>query len=410
MNFQNRLEWLYALRGKNIKLGLEPTRKLLNRLGLTPLPYPVIHIAGTNGKGSTAFFIHAILRAHNLRSGLYTSPHIFRFNERIRINNKFISDNEIESFLAANQSNIEELKTTFFETATAMAFAWFARQRVEAAVIETGLGGRYDATNVVIPECSVITGIAFDHQEFLGETLTQIAAEKLGIVKAGKPFFTTAQDPELTGIFTRTAKEKNAPLTRVKAADIKFDFRGTRFEWSGKKWEIPLPGKHQADNASLALAAARFFLGKRFNAESAFSALKKASWPGRIEILSHEPPVILDSAHNSAGMKALMRTLDEIRPEYSWVGVMAVMRDKELNRILPELSDFFSKIYCTSFEYYRAMEARALEKKLREANISAGVCRVEDLPRIKKSLPEKTGLVVFGSNYILADSRKALSS
>ena len=406
---KDRLAWLYELRGKQIKLGLEPTRKLLNRIGLLPLPFPVIHIAGTNGKGSVAAFIHALLSAHGLKTGLYTSPHISRFNERVRIGKNLIPDDFINQFLNDHESVIVELETTFFESTTAMAFAWLAREAIDVAVVETGLGGRFDATNVVDPVATVITSIDFDHQEFLGDTLGEIAAEKLGIVKKGKPLFTLPQNPELFDLFTDFTLKNDAPLFRIEALDISLDNQGTSFNFNNREWRISLPGVHQAYNAALALAVAEFYLQDQFKPAIAFEALEETRWPGRIEIWSRQPLIILDSAHNAAGMAVLFNTITEIWPERKWFGVMALMADKDMFRIFSLLNDQFEHLFCTSFSYHRALKAKELVNRLTDNHISAEILSADGLEEIYRDLNEKNGLVVFGSHYILDETVLKLS-
>ena len=401
---KDRLAWLYELRGKQIKLGLEPTRKLLSRIGLLPLPFPVIHIAGTNGKGSVAAFIHALLSAHGLKTGLYTSPHISRFNERVRMGKDLIPDDFINQFLDDREAVIIKLETTFFETTTAMAFAWLARQDIDVAVVETGLGGRFDATNVVDPVATVITSIDYDHQQFLGDTLKEIAAEKLGIVKKGRPLFTLPQDPELFDLFSDITLKNEAPLFRIEALDITVDNRGTSFKLNSREWRISLPGVHQAYNAALALAVVEFHLQDQFNPAIASEALEETRWPGRIEIWSRQPLIILDSAHNAAGMTVLFKTIEKIWPDRKWTGVMALMADKDMIRIFPLLNDQFEHLFCTSFSYHRALEAKDLVNKLANNNIPAEILTTDGFEKIFSGLDEQNGLVVFGSHYILDET------
>ena len=408
MNINNRLDWLYGLRGKQIKLGLEPTRAFLKHISLTELPYRVIHIAGTNGKGSTANFIYKLLLAHGMKAGLYTSPHIEKFNERIRVNDGYITDDFIETFLARNGSFITETETTFFEAPTTMAFAYFASLKVDVVVVETGLGGRFDSTNVVDPEIIAITRIARDHENFLGNSLQEIAGEKLGIVKKGRSVYSSIQEEELVPYFEKFIKGKEAVLYWSKPENASVSSGRTRFKWKGSDYKLAMLGVHQADNASIALDVVAEFLGDRFSRSIARKVLEEAVLPARIEVISKNPLIIMDSAHNEKGLKMMIDTLDLAFKDYSWSGIMGIMSDKEIDPIFPLLKERFTKIWCQPFSYHRALAADRLAAKLKEHGISADILTSGELENIINRLQDGQGLVIFGTHYILADIRSDL--
>ncbi|MBA3061021.1 MAG: bifunctional folylpolyglutamate synthase/dihydrofolate synthase, partial [Nitrospirae bacterium] len=262
MGYTAAVNYLYGLQKHGIKLGLDNTAKLLFLSGNPQKHFSSIHIAGTNGKGSTSAMIASILQAAGFRTGLFTSPHLVSFTERIRVNNEEIREDEVVELTEEIRSTIEgsELNPTFFEFVTAMGFLYFKRKNIDWAVVETGMGGRLDATNVLLPEASVITSINYDHSEFLGNTLSAIAEEKAGIIKDGVPVITSAQEPSVMDVIKKKTEEKNASLFiygRDFSAAIKTeDTSGSVFNYSGdsnfEDLVISLPGRHQVLNAALA--------------------------------------------------------------------------------------------------------------------------------------------------------------
>lgn len=409
MKINDRLQWLYELRGKQIKLGLEPTRKFLSKIGMPVLPYPVIHVAGTNGKGSTSFYIYKILLAHGLNVGLYTSPHIEKFNERVRVNDKLISTKQIQKFLEKYESYIEETEITFFEATTVMAMDYFAKEKVDVVVLETGLGGRFDATNVVDPSIVVLTHIAMDHENFLGDNLNAITREKLGIVKSGKNVFSSSQKEEIIPQIENYCKNISAKLSFISPHNIKMGGPFSAFTLHGKTYKISMPGIHQIQNASLALEVAKSFLGGKYSSKIAQQTLPVVKWPGRIEVVSNKPLIIFDAAHNESSLKALLDTLDIVFPNKKWIAIMAVMADKDLKPVLSELHAKFSKIWCRSFDYHRALSALHLRDLLQNAGIDADILPHRGLSNLIKNVEEDTGIVVLGTHYILAETRKQLN-
>ena len=262
LKYVDTVDWLYQLQFVGIKMGLDNIRSLTGRWGEPQREYPVIHIAGTNGKGSTACFLAAALQAAGYRTGLYTSPHLIDFSERIRVDGQPIPAETVVAYTARMRADIAQLNATFFEATTLMAFAYFADMQVDVAVIETGLGGRLDATNVVQPVVSVITSLSIEHREFLGETIEDIAREKGGIIKDGIPVVTAVRDSRAYAVLERIARERSAPLllSVTLPGDVAYDdLDAMRCRISGfaEPVTLQLIGAHQQENAQLAVDVAR---------------------------------------------------------------------------------------------------------------------------------------------------------
>jgi dihydrofolate synthase/folylpolyglutamate synthase len=363
MTYTQATEFLFSLRRFGWRLGLETMERLLSLLDNPHTRVPSIHIGGTNGKGSTAAMLDAILRAAGNHTGLYTSPHLLDFTERIRVNGVPIPEPEVMQLTAElkdlssahfahqpipNPPADRPPHPTFFELTTAMAFLHFARQAVDAAVIEVGLGGRFDATNVIIPLVAVVTNVSIEHQEYLGRTLPEIATEKAGIIKENVPVVTATRG-ESYEVIRRTAAERGAPLVNIHEsyayairesglAGQTLDLTGPGRQYQAL-W-IPLAGRHQAENAVNAVAAAEALegLGFHMGEEAIRRGLTKASWPGRLQIVADRPRIILDGAHNPAGAQALAAFLAEQRSAVNrLIMVFGVLKDKDWEAMLASL-------------------------------------------------------------------------
>ncbi|HVM96852.1 MAG TPA: folylpolyglutamate synthase/dihydrofolate synthase family protein, partial [Candidatus Acidoferrales bacterium] len=350
------LQSLYGLEAsKGMDFKLERIERALTTLGEPHKKYPTIHIAGTNGKGSVAAMLHAIFAAAGYAVGLYTSPHLVSFTERIRVGNREIQATEVvDLYREVHAATAAQgLGLTFFEVVTVMAFLFFARQRVPLAVIETGLGGRLDATNVVEPELAVITTIGLDHQEFLGDTLESVAYEKAGIIKPSRLLIAGKMPAAAADVVGRIAAERRARTLwaghnfRVCDDDGRLTFRGEGFRIDDFK--VGLRGRHQRDNAALALAAAEA-LAHRFELSAAHmkAGLAQVKWPGRLEVVAKQPLVVLDGAHNADGVVALCDELPGIvdgRPVHL---VFSVMRDKQWLPMVQRLAPIATSVTLTS--------------------------------------------------------------
>jgi len=335
--YQRTLEWLYTLEAaKGMDFKLERVALALERLGNPQRRFASVHVAGTNGKGSVAAMLHAMLSAGGHRVGLYVSPHLERFTERIRVGQAEVTEAEVVE-LASDVRRVAASRgaeLTFFELVTVMAFLHFARAGVEVAVVEVGLGGRLDATNVIDPEVSVITTIALDHTEFLGETIAAVAAEKGGIIKPHRPVVIGVVGAEAAAVLNRIAAERHAEVFqagrdyRVTSTEegLQFDGLGSSF----RGLELGVPGTYQYENAATALAAVAVLRSRFPLAEAAIrGGLASVRWPGRFETVGTTPLIILDGAHNVAGMAALVSELTPLLRGRKLHVLFAVMRDKQ---------------------------------------------------------------------------------
>lgn len=317
--YRRLVEGLYGLRRFGVRLGLDNIRELCRRIGEPQRAFRSVHIAGTNGKGSVAAMVEAMLRGSGKRVGLFTSPHLVSFTERIQVDRVPVSEREVLDMYDAMRPHLEEMasvgprgQVTFFEVTTALALMAFRSAGVDWAVMETGMGGRLDATNLLAPALCVITGIDLDHMEYLGHTLEAIAREKAGILKAGVPALALRQRPEVERVLVEVAAEKGAPLEFVDPSGLRpisSDLEGQMFWRDGREWRLRLLGEHQLANAALALAVAETLAAQGVPIDDAVAgrALAGVDWPGRFQVMGTDPLVVLDGAHNPAGAAALAR-------------------------------------------------------------------------------------------------------
>lgn len=406
MNIEKTLEELYGLSVFGIKLGLDNIKELLKRLGNPQDKYKTIHIAGTNGKGSTASMCEAILLEASYSVGKYTSPHIVNFNERIVLNRQEISDEDIVKYYNIVKDNMGDLPATFFEVTTAIMFLYFAEKNIDYLVLEVGLGGKYDATNVVNPELSIITSISMDHVNILGNTLYEIACEKAGIIKKGKPVFVIDTKDEIKkAIFEQTetpifVKEKYSLETSLDKKSLK-----TIAIIDGEKFEIPLFGKFQGENFLLVYAAMEY-LG--ISKELIKKALPKVVWPGRFEIIKREPLIILDGAHNEDSSLKLMENLRELDNKEDICFLTSILEDKDIGKILKNFSQVSNNIVYTSLEnYHRGLSAKEIfHKDIYFENKKY----FEDIVEAYEEAKKHKIIVVAGSFYLLCEFKKVIMS
>lgn len=330
MNYRDALAWLYGSQNFGIKLGLENVRRLLSAVGDPQDKVRFLHVAGTNGKGSTCAMMDAILRAAGRRTGLYTSPHLVDFRERIRLDAAMIPEHAVAEGLTLLREAAErgEHSPTFFEMATVLAAWWFAREGAEYAVWETGMGGRLDATNAVSPLVAVITPIGMDHQQWLGDTLRQIAAEKAGIIKSQAPVVSAPQPEEVRAVLESRAAELGSPISFVAEP------------WSG---DAPaLAGAHQRWNAAVACAALRA-AETGVDAAAEREGLRRVIWPGRFQRLPGD--VVIDGAHNAEAIKTLVATWREVFGPVRASLVFAALQDKDAALLLRELRSIAGEVW-----------------------------------------------------------------
>ena len=421
LSYRATIDWLFDLQFVGIKMGLENIRSLAAFWGDPQRRYPVIHIAGTNGKGSTASFIAGALRAAGYRTGLYTSPHLVDFSERIRVDGIPITEGRVVQYARELRAEIERLQATFFEATTLMAFRHFAEEKVDVAVIETGLGGRLDATNVVEPVLTVITSISIEHTEFLGDTLAEIAGEKAGIMKAGVPCISADQRPEALAALRRRAAELRIPL---EIAALPADALDRAVLHDLERMELPLPGfgqpvevglvgRHQAENAAVAAAALRRMATALPKLdESAMRAglcdvRRLSGLRGRLELLQRRPELVVDVGHNPDGIRVMLDAWAAVRSMDTTDLVFGTLRSKDIRGIFRLLRERAPR--SVTLVQAESHEARPLEDMLRiareegvEAACSAHVAQaVAYLLSVAKRSPQPGSVLLFGSHYVV---------
>ena len=375
MTYSTAVAYLYRLQKHGIKLGLETMTALMVRLGMPQIRYRTLHIAGTNGKRSTAAMAAAMLQAAGYRVGLYTSPHLVEFRERIRVNGEMIPESQVAQLTEQLQALcLPDLSPTFFEYTTAMALQHFADSGVDVAVLEVGLGGRFDATNVVMPMACAITTISLDHQEYLGTTLSSIAFEKAGIIKPGVPVVVGRLDDNAWGTIKQVAGEKQVPVFRLDKdfytegkTPQQFSYRGLDMQYDGLT--CALEGRHQLDNAACALAllGAAASQGITVEAEAVQTGLRAVNWAGRLEVVDRRPTILLDGAHNSAAVRALADYLtcsDRSFRSHPIVLVLGMMRDKDHRGFVEPLKCLVDAVVLTQADLPRAATALELQASL----------------------------------------------
>lgn len=416
MDYRRSLDYLYGLQQFGIKLGLDNVQELLRRVGNPQHSLSIVHLAGTNGKGSTACALAALLGSSGLRVGLYTSPHLHSFTERIQIAGTPIPESEVAALTAELKSVAVGIPVTFFEFTTVLALLYFQRRRVDWVVLETGLGGRLDATNVVHPRLCLLTPIALDHQAWLGEGLTAIAMEKAGIMKPSVPVLSARQAPEAMRVVQQHAVRLAAPL-RIAGVDWRVTSRSPRsIHFSGRNWrltDVPqaLPGAHQSDNLGLALAAAEQLteIGCALDPDHFPAALKRLTWPGRIELWQGRGPVLLDGAHNPAGARSLAdylaaEGLDEL------VLVAAFKADKDCGEILSLLAPFCRSCCIAPLAGQPSVAPREVVDRLQASGLPADIFAsvAEALRAALESPGSEKGVLVAGSLFLVAEARTEL--
>jgi dihydrofolate synthase/folylpolyglutamate synthase len=421
MNYQETLDFLFSIEKFGIKLGLERIREYLDKLGNPHHQYPSIHIAGTNGKGSTAAMIQSILTSAGYKVGLLTSPHLVDFAERMRIGYRNCESNYIVNFVKKNRELMNEIPVSFFEITTAMAFQYFADKEVDAAVVEVGMGGRLDATNVLNPLISIITNIDYEHTKSLGNTLEAIATEKGGIIKPGVPCITASKDYVVKKTLRKICNDRKSNLISIydenQWLEKRLSLKGTSIEvfTRSRKYNnlfINLSGRHQLENAITALTAIEIMHenGFKINQRAVLAGFRDIYWKGRQQILSEKPLVITDVAHNSAGIKTLKETLTELAPGRRIIVVFGILSDKDHTQMLNDISKFAETIILTKPVTERAADPEVLAQTAKKFNQN---CQV--IPLVREAYNHAVNIarendivVVTGSHYTVGEILAAL--
>lgn len=420
--YEEALDWIHARLRLGIKPGLKRMEWMMARLGNPEKKLKAVHIGGTNGKGSTVTFLRSILEASGYTVGTFTSPYIETFNERISINGIPFSDAEVVRLTNIIRPLADELEKTElggpteFEVITAMAFYFFSEIRpVDIVLFEVGLGGRLDSTNIISPLLSVITNIGLDHTNILGNTYEEIAFEKAGIIKEHTPIFTAVKRDDALNVIEEQAKKMMVPIFRINrefavgsytplSRGEKFTLTSTQFP-SLEEIEIRMIGQHQTENAALAIMAANYLnqaCSYKIDQNEIREGLKKAFWPGRFEILSENPLVIIDGAHNDEGVTALVHELSTRFQNKSINLVFAAMKDKSLTKMIGKLDEIANRITFVSFDYPRAASAADLFELSHSINKSVGDDWEDSIRKEFTNMEEGNILVITGSLYFIS--------
>jgi len=406
LNYSEALDYILQMEKFGMKLGLSNITKFLSHLGNPQNTYPSIHVAGTNGKGSTVAIMEAILTAAGYRVGVYTSPHLVDFRERIRISGRQIDKKYITDFINGNMKKIESLPITYFEAVTALAFAYFSDEKVDAALIETGMGGRLDATNVLEPKVTVITNVATEHTQWLGFKIKEIAFEKAGIIKPGVPVVTAAVNLDARRIIRQIGEQNKSKvisvfdetqwvIKEISKENTELDI----FTRSNKYYNLrlALPGRHQLENAIAALLAVEFFgekTGVKASKNAVSSGFRSVKHDGRLQRISDSPTIILDVAHNPAALSRIREFFSEFYEDKKVIALFGILSDKDYHKMLKELDRIANVVVLT-----RPMTDRAADPDMLAEELTKSHSNFQVVPMIKEAY--KTALDLCGPDDVL---------
>ena len=425
MNYYETIAWLYSFEKFGIKLGLDRIKYICKELGDPQNSYKCIHVAGTNGKGSVCRFLQSILTTGGYKTGVYTSPHLQRFSERFIIDNKEISESDVVLLANKIKPIIDEMSKkdntpTFFEIVTAIAFLYFKEKKVDYAVIEVGLGGRFDATNVIEPLLSIITNVTLEHQDILGHTIEDISYEKAGVIKNKIPVITAAKNSALN-IIKQVANGKNAPIKIIYETSWKKNKGGVNWQeflisGSLKEYNVKttLLGEHQGENIALTIAAIEKLqmIGMYLTDETIIQGIEKAVNPGRMEIVGFEPLIILDGAHNVDGAHYLKKTLDDDFVYNKLIIVLGILSDKNVKEMLEIMAPIGDIIVATKSQNKRSTEPTKLIEMIQKLNLKNQIFvknTVYEAVKYALSIAKKDDIIcVTGSLFTVGEARDHL--
>jgi len=422
VTYPEAIQFLYGLRLFGAKFGLENTFKLATLADNPQEKLRFIHVAGTNGKGSTCAMLENIYRAAGLRVGLFTSPHLVSFRERIQVNRQLISENEVTHLVeelcelqnaagGAPALGRRDACPTFFEFVTVMALKYFAGQKCDLVIWETGLGGRLDATNIVTPLASVITNIAFDHQQWLGDTLEQIATEKAGIIKPGVPVITATDAPDALAVIAKVAGGKNAPLTTVAADANPPPTSKISAVLPRATATLALAGDHQKLNAAVALATVEILQPKIPVSEAAIhTGLTSVSWPGRLQLIQQPDgqTILLDGAHNAAGASALRAALEKEFAGTRPIIIFGALADKKWLEICTILAPVAAQVFTVPVASERTAAADELAQAFHTASPGLAAAAAANLAEALNTCNDKPFILITGSLYLVGEALERL--
>jgi dihydrofolate synthase/folylpolyglutamate synthase len=423
MDYQQFLEHIYIRHSTNVTLGLERMHLILQKMGNPNMALKGIHLAGTNGKGSTSAITESLLLSHGCTTGLNTSPHLIDYTERFRLNGSNIATDELMALYHRYAHHFDDTQASFFEITTALAFMHFVDRNVDSAVIEVGLGGRLDGTNPFNATVSVITSISIDHPKSLGDTIEKIAFEKAGIIKDRTPVVVGNLKEEALLVIEKQAKLKNAPIylygKDYLIENVRLDADGTHFDYLFPKYDfvlrdlcLNLLGYHQADNCAIALTALILYfdiLDREVSHQMITEALVKVNWMGRLQVLSKTPPVVIDGAHNEEGVATLVKNLLQIFPHKRYHFLVAILRDKRLDTMIREICSVAEVLYIAKNSSERAADLAEQVQVAQEMGTKY-YAQEDIVSSAKKCLatldPEKDMMVITGSLYTIAEILK----
>jgi len=423
MNYNEALDYMFAMEKFGVKLGLTNITKFLSKLGNPHSSFNSIHVAGTNGKGSAVAIMESILTAAGYRVGAYTSPHLVDFRERIKISGRFIDKKYVADFVNDNLKKIEKFQLTYFELVTGMAFSYFNDEKVDIALIETGLGGRLDATNVLNPKVVLITNVATEHTKWLGFKIREIAAEKAGVIKPGVPVVTAAVNFDARKIIRQTCQQNKSNLVSVFDETqwiIKEITRDSTemdiFTRSNKYYNLrlQLPGRHQLENAVAGLIAIELLedqVGIKVSSSSVAAGFRNVKWDGRLQRISNNPVIILDVAHNPAALGRIREYFNEFYENKKIITVFGILSDKDYKQMLEELDRIADVIILTRPMTDRAADPEMLAREISREGFNINVIpMVGDAYRSAKEIAQKDDVIlVTGSHFTVGEVLSHLS-
>jgi len=424
MEYSEFLQKIYLRHSTNVKLGLERMHTLLERLGNPNMRLRGIHVAGTNGKGSTCAFLESLLQAHGHKTGLNTSPHLIDYTERIRIDGVNITTDELMALYHQHEHIFEECEASFFEITTTLAFLYFVEKGVDTSIFEVGLGGRLDGTNPFNSTVTCITSISLDHPKSLGDTLEKIAYEKAGIIKQGVPVVVGAIAPEPLRVIITQAEAQKAPLyllgkdftvsnVAVNPQYSTFDFEFPKFDIKLQQLKVNLLGDHQVNNAAIALTAFILYLHSISENGTVMPiphhALQYANWIGRMQVFSQSPLVIVDGAHNEEGVEALVHNIKALYPNKKYHFLVSILRDKKLDKMIEKICTIANWVYICQNPSERAADvqeqvevvARCGVPYFTEGDITTSFHTIRS-----RMHPAQDMIVVTGSLYTISEILK----
>lgn len=421
MNYEEAMEYIHGTLKFGTRLGLESIGKLMDFMGNPQKKLRFVHVAGTNGKGSTTAFISNILISAGYKTGVFTSPYIQRFTERIKIDNNEIEPKELTKIIDFVKSKIQLMidegyeHPTEFEIITAVAFEYFYRNNCDIVVLEVGLGGRYDSTNIIeAPEVCVITTISLDHTDRLGNTIAEIAYQKAGIIKPNSNTVIYPQKQEAEEVFEEVCKSQNAIMHKTNLDTLKlieYSLEGQLFNYKNyKNLNIRLLGDHQMFNAALAIDVCEILINKGFNIDytNIKEGLLKTTWPGRLEIINNNPLILIDGAHNFEGGQALNAALDKYFADKNKIFIVGFLRDKDYQKTMDMLAKKAKLIITVTPNNERALQSSELADVLKQYsdNVMDGITLENSLKVAYKNIDEHSIICVFGSLYMIGEIRK----